>query len=161
MSITKRDKSRLINFWVSGPERQKTYRHICNQDKLRWASIHFRSTLYGQKYWDTPLNYWIQVFHSDPLPQVYKMKHLAMKPTFTNICEKMGLSEEHSEFKHSTVIECHLYVVSLWNFIPGRYSMVVILSLIHFCELVFTESSMKRLKKNDSSVQWCHFSIFF
>ncbi len=35
-------------------------------------------TLYGQDYWDTP-NYWTEVFQSDPLPEVYKIKHLAMQ----------------------------------------------------------------------------------
>lgn len=41
---------------------------------------------YGQKCWDIPLNKGIQVFQSDPLPQVYKIKHLAMQSAFTNIC---------------------------------------------------------------------------
>lgn len=52
------------------------------------------STLYGQKYWDTPLIYWIQVFQSDPLLQAYTIKHLDMQSAFTNLCEKMGYSEE-------------------------------------------------------------------
>jgi len=45
-----------------------------------------------------------ELTQSDPLPWVYKIKHLAMQSAFTNICEK-----ELSEFKSGTVIGCHLY----------------------------------------------------
>ncbi|CAI9621466.1 unnamed protein product [Staurois parvus] len=31
-----------------------------------------------------------------------------MQTASTNICERMGHSPEHSEFKHGTVIDCHL-----------------------------------------------------
>lgn len=66
------------------------------------------NTLYGQKYWDRPLNYWIQVLQLDPLPQVNKIKHLAMKSAFTNLCgKKKGHSEELSEFKCGTVIRSY------------------------------------------------------
>ncbi|CAI9570570.1 unnamed protein product, partial [Staurois parvus] len=65
-------------------------------------------TLYCQKYWDTPPNHWIQVFQSPPWPQVYKIKHLGMQTSSTNICERMGRFQEISEFKHGTVIGCHL-----------------------------------------------------
>ncbi|CAI9547689.1 unnamed protein product, partial [Staurois parvus] len=65
-------------------------------------------TLCCQKYWDTLRNQWIQVFHSPPLPQVYKIKHLGMQTASTNICERMGRSQELSEFKSGTVIGCHL-----------------------------------------------------
>ncbi|CAI9559846.1 unnamed protein product [Staurois parvus] len=50
-------------------------------------------------YWDTPPNNWIQVFQSPPWPQVYKIKHLGMQTTSTNICERMGRAQELSEFK--------------------------------------------------------------
>ena len=48
------------------------------------------------------------MFSSDPLPQVYKIKYLAMQSAFTDICERMGRFEELSEFKHGTVTGCHL-----------------------------------------------------
>ncbi|CAI9536526.1 unnamed protein product, partial [Staurois parvus] len=51
---------------------------------------------------------WIQVFQSPPWPQVYKIKHLGMQTASTNICERMGRSQELSEFKRGTVIGCHL-----------------------------------------------------
>ncbi len=62
--------------------------------------------LHRPKYWDVPLNYWVQVFQSDPLPQMFKIKHLAMQSAITNIFwgKKQGHSEELSEFKHGTVI---------------------------------------------------------
>ncbi|CAI9546712.1 unnamed protein product, partial [Staurois parvus] len=65
-------------------------------------------TLYCQKYRDTPRNHWIQVFQSPPWPQVYKIKHLGMQTASTNNCERMGRSQELSEFKCGTVIGCHL-----------------------------------------------------
>ncbi|CAI9561927.1 unnamed protein product, partial [Staurois parvus] len=49
-----------------------------------------------------------QVFQSPPWTQVYKLKHLGMQTASTNICERMGRSLELSEFKHGTVIGCHL-----------------------------------------------------
>lgn len=45
-------------------------------------------TLYGQKSVATPVNYGIQVFQSNPLQQVYKVKHLAMQSPFATICDK-------------------------------------------------------------------------
>ncbi|CAI9615467.1 unnamed protein product, partial [Staurois parvus] len=65
-------------------------------------------TLYCQKHWDTSPNHWIQVFQSPPWPQVYKIKHLGKQTASTNICERMGHSQELSEFKRGTVIGCHL-----------------------------------------------------
>ncbi|CAI9575463.1 unnamed protein product, partial [Staurois parvus] len=64
--------------------------------------------LYCQKYWDTPPNHLIQVFQSPPCPQMYKIKHLGMQTASTNICERMGRSQELSEFKRGQVIGCHL-----------------------------------------------------
>ncbi|CAI9603544.1 unnamed protein product [Staurois parvus] len=54
----------------------------------------------------TPLQ--IMVFQLPPWPQVYKIKHLGMQTASTNICERMGRSQELSEFKRGTVIGCHL-----------------------------------------------------
>ncbi|CAI9533803.1 unnamed protein product, partial [Staurois parvus] len=56
----------------------------------------------------SPPNHWIQVFQSPPWPQVYKIKHLGMQTASTNICERMGHSQELREFKGGTVIGCHL-----------------------------------------------------
>ncbi|CAI9583764.1 unnamed protein product, partial [Staurois parvus] len=39
---------------------------------------------------------------------VYKFKHLGMQTAFTNICERMGRSQELSEFKCGTGIGYHL-----------------------------------------------------
>ncbi|CAI9573462.1 unnamed protein product [Staurois parvus] len=39
---------------------------------------------------------------------MYKIKHLGMQTASTNICERMGRSQELSEFKRGTVIGCHL-----------------------------------------------------
>lgn len=71
-------------------EKQK---HFCSSDLL-----------YGQKPWDTPLNHWIQVFHSSPFPQLDEIKHLAMRSAFENICEGMGYSEEFDKFMRGFVI---------------------------------------------------------
>ncbi|CAI9620606.1 unnamed protein product, partial [Staurois parvus] len=65
-------------------------------------------TLYCQKYLDTPQNHWIQVFHSPSWPQVYNIKHLGMQTASTKICERLGHYQELSEFKHGTLIGCHL-----------------------------------------------------
>ncbi|CAI9600383.1 unnamed protein product, partial [Staurois parvus] len=65
-------------------------------------------TLYCQKYRDSPPNHWIQVFQSPPWPQVYKIKHLGMQTASTNIYERMGRSQELSEFKRGTMISCYL-----------------------------------------------------
>lgn len=43
-----------------------------------------------EKYWDTPLNYLIPLFQSDPLPHVYKIKQSA----FTTFVKKMCRSDE-------------------------------------------------------------------
>ncbi|CAI9595305.1 unnamed protein product, partial [Staurois parvus] len=64
--------------------------------------------IYFQKYRDTASNLWIQVFQSPPWPQVYKIKHLGMQTASTNICERMGRSQERNEFKRGAVIGCHL-----------------------------------------------------
>ncbi|CAI9533164.1 unnamed protein product, partial [Staurois parvus] len=58
-------------------------------------------TLYCPKYWDTPPNHWIQVFY-------HLHGHLGKQTASTNICERMGRSQELSEFKRGTVIGCHL-----------------------------------------------------
>ena len=40
--------------------------------------------------------------------QVYKTKHLGMQTASTNISERMGRSQELSEFQRGTVMACHL-----------------------------------------------------
>ncbi len=61
----------------------------------------------------------IQVFQSDPLPQVYQIKYQAMPSALQTLCVCVcvcvcvwggggGRSEEHSKFKHGTVIGCPL-----------------------------------------------------
>ncbi|CAI9534447.1 unnamed protein product, partial [Staurois parvus] len=82
-------------------------------------------TLYCQKYWDTPPNHWIQVFQSPPWPQVYKIKYLGMQTASTNICKRMGCSQELSEFKNGTMIGCHLcnksiHEISLLPYFHGQ-----------------------------------------
>ncbi|CAI9536172.1 unnamed protein product, partial [Staurois parvus] len=56
----------------------------------------------------SPTNHWIQVFQSPLWPQVYKIKHLGMQTASTNICKRMGGSQDLSEFKRGTMIGCHL-----------------------------------------------------
>lgn len=41
-------------------------------------------------------------------PQVYKIKHSGMQTVKQDICERMGRSQELSEFQRGTVIGCHL-----------------------------------------------------
>ena len=64
--------------------------------------------LYCQNYSLTHPNNWNQVFQSLLWPQVYKGKHLGMQTVSTNICERMGHSQELRELQHSTVTGCHL-----------------------------------------------------
>lgn len=59
--------------------------------------IWWSNTLYEQMYLATPVNYWIQGFQSDPLPQLYRVKHLATQPP--RLWCKTGHSEELSDFK--------------------------------------------------------------
>ncbi|CAI9586843.1 unnamed protein product, partial [Staurois parvus] len=66
----------------------------------------YRQTLYCKKYWDTPLNHWNQVFQ-------LLHGHLGMQTASTNICDRMGRSQELSEFKYGTVIGCHLCIKSI------------------------------------------------
>ena len=54
---------------------------------------------------------------------MYKIKHLGMQTDSTNISERMGRSQELSEFQRGTVIGCHLcnkssYEISLLLNIP-------------------------------------------
>ncbi|CAI9574130.1 unnamed protein product, partial [Staurois parvus] len=76
--------------------------------RIHYTTHQYQNTLCYQKYWDAPPNHWIQVFQSPPWPQVYKIKHLGMQTASTNICERMGHSQELSAFKRGTVIGCHL-----------------------------------------------------
>ncbi|CAI9545395.1 unnamed protein product, partial [Staurois parvus] len=40
-------------------------------------------------------------------PKVYKIKHLGMQTAPTNICERMGRSQDLSEFRSGTMIGCY------------------------------------------------------
>ncbi|CAI9567635.1 unnamed protein product, partial [Staurois parvus] len=68
----------------------------------------FFFALHCQKYWARPPNYVIQVFQSPPWPQVHIIKPLGMQTASTNICERMGRSQELSDSKRGPVISCHL-----------------------------------------------------
>ncbi|CAI9623932.1 unnamed protein product, partial [Staurois parvus] len=68
-------------------------------------SIH---TLYCPKYCPRPPNHVIQVFQSPPWPQVYTIKPLGMQTASTNIGERMGRSQELSDYKRGPVIGGHL-----------------------------------------------------
>lgn len=57
----------------------------------------------GKKHWVTPLNLCIQI----PVPQVYKVKHLAMQSAFPSICEAMHCSKRLTEFKYDAIIGLH------------------------------------------------------
>ncbi|KAI4876294.1 hypothetical protein NFI96_018084, partial [Prochilodus magdalenae] len=50
----------------------------------------------------------ISVFQSLPWPQVYKPKQLDVQTAPTDIGERMGRSQELTEFQRGTVIGCHL-----------------------------------------------------
>lgn len=79
------------------------------QRLCQWALLwHVAHTLYCQTYSLTHPNDWVQVFQSRPWPQVYKIKHLGMEAASTNICERMGPSQELSESQCGTVIGCQL-----------------------------------------------------
>ena len=49
------------------------------------------------------------MFQLLPWPQVYTSKHLGMQNVSTNTCERMGRSQQLSEFQHGTVIGFYLY----------------------------------------------------
>ena len=78
------------------------------ENQSRLALVLLGYTLYCQKYSLTHPNNWNQVFQSLPWPQVYKIKHQGMQTVSTNICERMGRSQELSAFQRGTVIGCHL-----------------------------------------------------
>ncbi|CAI9546943.1 unnamed protein product [Staurois parvus] len=47
-----------------------------------------------------------------------------MQTSSTNICERMGRSQELSEFNHGTVIGCHLRNKSIRQIPATKYSTV-------------------------------------
>ncbi|CAI9536685.1 unnamed protein product [Staurois parvus] len=47
-----------------------------------------------------------------------------MQTAFTNIWERMGRSQELSEFQHGTMIGCHLVISPSVIFLCTKYSMV-------------------------------------
>ena len=67
-------------------------------DVIEMVEIHYIDKSIGTH------NHWIQVFHSGPLPQVYKIMHLTMQSAFTHISERMGHSKE---LKCGTVVGCY------------------------------------------------------
>lgn len=52
---------------------------------------------------------------------MYKIKHLNMQTAFTKIYEKLGFSQEFSEFKNGTVIGCHLCNKSIIEYFLKYY----------------------------------------
>jgi len=75
---------------------------------MKWYKVKSPgTTLYYQKYTLTHPNNSIQVFQSLPWPQVYKSKHLGIQTASTNICERMGRSQELSKLHPGTVIGCN------------------------------------------------------
>ena len=70
------------------------------------------------------------MFLSLPCPQVHESKHLGMQTASTNICERMGRSQELSGFQRGTVIGPHLCnkssreVSSLLNILQSAVSGV-------------------------------------
>ncbi|MEQ2316473.1 hypothetical protein AMECASPLE_032837 [Ameca splendens] len=78
------------------------------------------NTLYIQTYSLTPPSHRVQVFQSLPWPQV-DLIHLGMQTGSTNICERMGRSQDLSEC--CKVLGCHL-VTKLLNFLVTKYSTV-------------------------------------
>lgn len=65
-----------------------------------WLNVH---TQHGQKHWNTPLNYRIQVSIRHIAIGVQNKLPIAMQSVFTN-----NLRGKLSQFKHGTVIGCHL-----------------------------------------------------
>ena len=61
-----------------------------------------------QRYTILPKVFTHQVLQSLPSPQVFESKYLGTQTVSTHICERMGCSQELSEFQHGTVIGCHL-----------------------------------------------------
>ena len=82
--------------------------HFLLWNEMKWKKNERKCTLYRQNYSLTHPNIWNQVFQSLPWPQVYKSKYLGMQTVSTNICERMGHSQELSEFQCGSVIGCHL-----------------------------------------------------
>ena len=80
-------------------------KHYCHIFALCLNTLH---TLSCQKYSLTHPSNANQVFQSLPWPRVYKSKHLGMQTVSPSICERMGRSQELSEFQRGSVIGCRL-----------------------------------------------------
>lgn len=106
-SLPSTKPSRDLSWYVS-----KSSLFTALQDKQKQSSLaktrpsfsQYQCILYGQKCRDALLNYWIRVFYSDLLSEVFKIKHVAMQSAFTK--QNKG-SKELCEFKHGTLIWCH------------------------------------------------------
>lgn len=83
----------------------------------KWTGWHTNDTLHGQKVSATPLNLYIRVFLV-PLIQAYKVKHIALQPASTNMCET-GCSKELSQIR--TVTGCYCYNKSVFDVFSCRY----------------------------------------
>lgn len=82
----------------------------------------------------------------------YKIKHIDMQTAFTNICERMGPSQQLGEFLCGTVIGCHLCnkssceIFSLLN-IP-QSTVHVIITKWKQLEKTLTQPQSGRPQKN-------------
>ncbi|CAI9603277.1 unnamed protein product, partial [Staurois parvus] len=72
-----------------------------------YVYIYIYIYIYWQKYQNILHLIHLQ-FQSPPGPQLYKVKHLGIHTASSNICERMGRSQELSEFHCGTMIGCHL-----------------------------------------------------
>lgn len=107
LSQTKTDQQERIVISYSAP-----VLHCERGSKLVVAT---KNTLYGQKYWATPINLWIQV---------YKIKHRAMQSAFTNIRERMRCSKELAGFQCCNWTRCHLFNKSVCEMSSNGYVTV-------------------------------------
>ncbi|CAI9587094.1 unnamed protein product [Staurois parvus] len=53
------------------------------------------------------------MFQSPPWLRVYKIKHLSMQTASINICDRMGRSQDLSEFKRGTMTGYYLFNKSI------------------------------------------------
>lgn len=102
---------------------------LCNPDldllcvtlQPHYQPREFTNIHYKDKSIRLHFNHYIQVFHSVPLPQVYKIKHLAMMSAFTNICERISCVEE---LTFESIRVPLLQQISSQNLFPPRYFTV-------------------------------------
>ncbi|CAI9560912.1 unnamed protein product, partial [Staurois parvus] len=103
---------------------------------------------------------WIQVFQSPPWPQVYKIKHLGIQTASTNICERMGCSQELSEFKRGTVIGCHLSSKSIREiFLLLNIPWSTVSGIITKWKQLGTTATQPRSGRPRKMTQWCQLML--